>query len=184
LTDAVPSVTIPVTDQLLVSEMTYADLKEEIPWINILSLIYLVGLTFFLFRYLYGLYQLRCIIHSTEQQSVGDGIIVCLSDRKIESFSWFGYIVISITDYSAVEDDQKRVLNVSTFKGGEVLTFGDFNNAVIFIDGKKSSLEQLQQLHSSEIKGLAASPSNLDFESDLHKKYRISSDKIIVEVTR
>ena len=83
-----------------------------------------------------------------------------------------------------MEDDQKRVLNVSTFKSGEVLTFGDFSNAVIFIDGKKSSLEQLQQLHSSEIKGLAASPSNLDFESDLHKKYRISSDKIIVEVTR
>ena len=515
LTDAVPSGIIPVTDQLLMTEMTYADSKAEIPWVNILSLIYLIGLMFFLLRYLYGIYQLKCIIHTTEQQSAGDGIIVCLSDRKIEPFSWFGYIMISKTDYSAgesailhhesthvhlrhsfdrtlfdlftcffwyhpfawllrrelqsvhefqadesvlqqgvdvrqyqqllirksvgetkfamannfhqqdllkrismmmknktnsamkcsyaiglpllavamillsvpklnatvsdnesarnslslsgkeingmnevydtvdnsatptrteidygrmdglsadtaknrekidekqqkqvkiswkdgtllkplyivdgvkmedisgiepdqiesvsvlkaktarsfygdegkngvvlittkkqtlqekvkpkiifmdgtrmpddydintfspndialvsvlkdksatdkygveakngvilimtknnlqskveVEDDQKRVLNVSTFKSGEVLTFGDFSNAVILIDGKKSSLEQLQQLHSSEIKGLAASPSNLDFESDLHKKYRISRDKIIVEVTR
>jgi TonB-dependent SusC/RagA subfamily outer membrane receptor len=83
-----------------------------------------------------------------------------------------------------VDEDKKLGLKVSTFKSGEVLTFGDFSNAVIIIDGKKSSLEQLQQLHSSVIKGITVSPSDLDFEGDLHKKYRISPDKIIVEVTR
>lgn len=521
LTDAVPSGIIPVTDQLLMTEMTYADTKAEIPWVTILSLIYLVGLMFFLLRYLYGLYQLILILHRSEKRSAGDGTIVCLSDKGIEPFSWFRYMVMSATDYSTdesaiwhhenahgqlrhsvdrtlfdlftcffwfnpfawllrhelqavhefqadeqvlqrgvdmkqyqfllirrsageakfamannflrqdlqkrismmmknktnlnmkwsyaigfpvmalvmillsvpklnatvsvdkpdkndssisgngvvtmydrggedgtgvnpdiwnpaevddsrmgglstdtaknkhedvetlmkrvkirlkdgtkaepiyivddvkvdnisainpdkiesisvlkdksatalygedgkngvilittkkqtlqvqvqpdnksilfvdgirmpedhnihtispddialmsvlkdksatdkygveakngvilimtknnlqskveVEDDQKRVLNVSTFKSGEVLTFGDFSNAVIFIDGKKSSLEQLQQLHSGEIKGMAASPSNLDFESDLHKKYSVPRDKIILEISR
>ena len=103
LTDAMPSGIIPVTDQLLMTEMTYTDPKAEIPWVTILSLIYLVGLMFFLLRYLYGLYQLKRIIHSTEKQSAGNGIIVCFSDKRIEPFSWFRYIVISKTDYSAGE---------------------------------------------------------------------------------
>jgi hypothetical protein len=138
---------------------------------------------FFLLRYLYGLYQLKCIIHRTEKQSAGDGIIVCLSDKKIEPFSWFRYIMISKTDYSAGESailhhESTHVLLRHSFDR----TLFDLFTCFFWYNPFAWLLRrELQSVHEFQ---MAASPSNLDFESDLHKKYRISSDKIIVEVTR
>ncbi len=83
-----------------------------------------------------------------------------------------------------IDDRNKKViLKVVTYKTGEVVPFGDFSNTEIFIDGRKSSLEQLQQLNSKDVKGMAVASQDLDFESDLHKKYKIARNKSIVEVT-
>lgn len=81
------------------------------------------------------------------------------------------------------DKDKKQVLRVTTYKTGEVTTFGDFKDTEIFIGGKKSSLEQLQALKAKDVKGMVVAPQNLDSESSLHKKYKVARSKNIVEIT-
>lgn len=73
----------------------------EIPWVLVLTLVYGVGLLFFLWRYAHGLLQIRGIISKSERRPLPGGFDLCISDRDIPPFSWMKHIVISRTDWSS-----------------------------------------------------------------------------------
>jgi len=78
--------------------------------------------------------------------------------------------------------DKKTLLRVTVYKTGEVIPFGNFDNAVILINGKKSSVEDIKNLKGDDIKTMSASPGGLGFASDLHQRHQIPADKHIIEI--
>lgn len=74
----------------------------EIPWNEILTVIYIGGLAFFLLRYFIGLAQLVQIIRTSHNRhTLSDGSILCITNKKMNPCSWFNYIILSAEDYSA-----------------------------------------------------------------------------------
>lgn len=79
----------------------------EIPWMKILSILYFMGVTFFLVRYAIGLVRLREIIRNAKTKyRQADGSVICIADKEIAPFSWFKYIVLSEQDYT----DENKVI--------------------------------------------------------------------------
>ncbi len=80
-----------------------ADLRQNfvIPWIQILSYIWICGLLFAFLRYLTGLSQIIKIINSSQKHETENSITICITDNDISPFSWMGYIVLSRKDYEA-----------------------------------------------------------------------------------
>ena len=70
----------------------------QIPWIEILSIVFAIGFLFALVRYLIGLNQLINIIRKSEKQTLADDTVLCIADNDISPFSWMKYIVISRKD--------------------------------------------------------------------------------------
>ncbi len=73
-------------------------LWQNIPWIEIVVIFYFVGLSFFLIRQLVGLIRLAAVIRTSEKKKVSHGAVLCITDCKIQPFSWFRYIVVSQDD--------------------------------------------------------------------------------------
>ena len=71
---------------------------QNIPWIEIIAIFYFVGLSFFLIRQLLGFMRLAAMIRTSEKEAVSHAAILCLTDCKIQPFSWFRYIVVSKDD--------------------------------------------------------------------------------------
>ena len=71
---------------------------QNIPWIEIIAIFYFVGLSFFLIRQLLGFMRLTAMIRTSEKEAVSHAAILCLTDCKIQPFSWFRYIVVSKDD--------------------------------------------------------------------------------------
>ncbi len=71
---------------------------------------------------------------------------------------------------------------VNVYKTGEVMTFGNFDNTDIFINGKKSTEEDVKRLHSKNVNSLIAWPASLDYESGLHKKYNVPKNRNVIEI--
>ena len=73
----------------------------EIPWQEILTVIYIGGVAFFLLRYIIGLTQLVQIIRTSHtRHTLSDGSILCITNKKMNPFSWFNYIILSAEDHS------------------------------------------------------------------------------------
>ncbi len=73
-------------------------LWQHIPWIEIVAICYFVGLSFFLLRQLIGLMRLKAMIRTSEKEKVSHAAVLCITDCKIQPFSWFRYIVVSKDD--------------------------------------------------------------------------------------
>lgn len=73
-------------------------LWQNIPWIEIIAIFYFVGLSFFLIRQLLGFMRLAAMIRTSEKEAVSHAAILCITDCKIQPFSWFRYIVVSKDD--------------------------------------------------------------------------------------
>lgn len=71
---------------------------QNIPWIEIIAIFYFVGLSFFLIRQLLGFMRLAAMIRTSEKEAVSHAAILCITDCKIQPFSWFRYIVVSKDD--------------------------------------------------------------------------------------
>lgn len=82
--------------------------KIEIPWIELLTIIFVAGLLFALTRYLIGLFQLAAMIRKSEKQRLADETVLCVTDKNISPFSWLKYIVMSEKDVSA---DNRVIIN-------------------------------------------------------------------------
>lgn len=78
-----------------------AEPQIVIPWLQILFVIFIVGLVFAITRYIIGLIQLRQIIQKSEKQTLADNSILCITEKDVLPFSWFQYIVLSHTDMNA-----------------------------------------------------------------------------------
>jgi TonB-dependent SusC/RagA subfamily outer membrane receptor len=71
---------------------------QNIPWIEIIAIFYFVGLSFFLIRQLLGFMRLTAMIRTSEKEAVSHVALLCITDCKIQPFSWFRYIVVSKDD--------------------------------------------------------------------------------------
>ncbi len=94
------------------SEISVVEYNTEpqtiIPWQQILLVLFIIGFTFTVIRYLIGLAQLRQIIRKSEKQNMADNSVLCITDKNISPFSWFNYIVLSINDMTS---ENKAVIN-------------------------------------------------------------------------
>ncbi len=82
----------------------------------------------------------------------------------------------------SVDTNNGEQIGIHTYKSGEVKTFGDFKNTEIYINGKKSTIEQVKKLREKDIKQMSAAPADLDLETDLHKKYNVPRNKSVFEI--
>jgi len=74
----------------------------EIPWEDILTAIYIGGVAFFLLRYIIGLTQLVQIIRTSHDRHIlSDGLILHITNKKMNPCSWFNYIILSAEDHLA-----------------------------------------------------------------------------------
>ncbi|WP_165004221.1 M56 family metallopeptidase [Seramator thermalis] len=73
-------------------------LWQNIPWIEIIAIFYFAGLSFFLIRQLLGFMRLAAMIRTSEKEAVSHAALLCITDCKIQPFSWFRYIVVSKDD--------------------------------------------------------------------------------------
>lgn len=75
--------------------------RVEIPWIQILMILFVMGFLFTFARYLIGLAQIIIIIRKAEKQTLADHTVLCIADKNISPFSWMNYIVLSRKELSA-----------------------------------------------------------------------------------
>lgn len=75
--------------------------RLEIPWIQILTILFAAGFLFTVIRYLIGSSQIAAIIRKAEKQILEDHTVLCVTDRNISPFSWMKYIVLSRKELSA-----------------------------------------------------------------------------------
>ncbi|HHV86996.1 MAG TPA: TonB-dependent receptor plug domain-containing protein [Petrimonas sp.] len=93
--------TDPVTETFLadlssipVTEFVETQPPVEIPWMQILIVLFAAGFLFALVRYLIGLGQIAAIIRKSERQTLADNTVLCMTDKDISPFSWVKYIVL------------------------------------------------------------------------------------------
>jgi Antirepressor regulating drug resistance, predicted signal transduction N-terminal membrane component len=87
--------------QFPVTEFSPSGPRMEIPWIQILTLVFATGFLFVFIRYLAGIFQLIRVIGPSEKHSLNNDSILCISDNDISPFSWRNYIVLSRKDFSS-----------------------------------------------------------------------------------
>jgi len=103
-------------------ELSYLSVVEEhspftfiIPWVKLFSIIYFVGLAFFFFRYIIGIFQLIVMIKKSDREAIEDDSVLCISHKPTEPFSWWKYIVIFQNDYTvennAILDHERAHVN-------------------------------------------------------------------------
>ncbi len=73
---------------------------SQVHWSDILFLVYLIGILFFLVRHLLSFIRLRKLIINGKKSIFPNGICLILHNNKeLAAFSWMKYIVISEDDY-------------------------------------------------------------------------------------
>ena len=72
----------------------------DMQWMQLLCGIYFVGLSFFLIRYIIGTLQLIIMIRKSDVHTFEGKSVLCITNKQIEPFSWWKYIVITQFDYS------------------------------------------------------------------------------------
>ncbi|MCM0271242.1 carboxypeptidase-like regulatory domain-containing protein [Bacteroides fragilis] len=88
------------------SEVTQAE-GASVSGIQIILIIYLSGILFFVCRHLYSLIRLLALLRSGKKERMGNGITLVVHQCKISPFSWMKYIVISKKD---LEEDGREIL--------------------------------------------------------------------------
>ena len=88
------------------SEVTQAE-GTSVSGIQIILIIYLSGILFFVCRHLYSLIRLLALLRSGKRERMGNGITLVVHQCKISPFSWMKYIVISKKD---LEEDGREIL--------------------------------------------------------------------------
>lgn len=72
-----------------------------IPWIPLLTAVFVAGMLFTVTRYLIGLSQIIVLIRRSEKHLLDDGTVLCVSNKNISPFSWMKYAVLSEEDFLA-----------------------------------------------------------------------------------
>ena len=90
-------------EMLMMAEMS--TIAEEVvtptlSWREVLLLLYLVGIAFFLLRNLWSLGRMLSLINSCKKQRLNNEIWLFTHQKDIAPFSWMKYIVLSEKDYA------------------------------------------------------------------------------------
>ena len=86
---------------------TVAQEAPSVSWIQIVLLVYLAGIVFFVCRSIYSLIALFRLIHSGKHEKLEKGVTLVVHDLSIAPFSWMKYIVISRKD---LEENGREIL--------------------------------------------------------------------------
>ena len=78
-----------------------------ISWVQIVLLIYLVGILFLACRNIYSLICLFRLVHSGKHEKLEKGVTLVVHNQEIAPFSWMKYIVISRKD---LEENGREIL--------------------------------------------------------------------------
>ena len=102
-TNAVNRQFISWEEMLMMAEMS--TIAEEVvtptlSWREVLLLLYLVGIAFFLLRNLWSLGRMLSLINSCKKQRLNNEIWLFTHQKDIAPFSWMKYIVLSEKDYA------------------------------------------------------------------------------------
>ncbi len=84
------------------------ELQMQIPWQQILFVLFVTGCAFVVTRYLIGLAQLRQIIRKSEKQTLSEHSVLCVTEQDVSPFSWFNRIVLSRNDMNV---DNRAIIN-------------------------------------------------------------------------
>lgn len=93
----------------IIEQVGYFEQQATFPWIQFLLILFVAGMLFTVIRYMIGINQIRKIIASSEKQFISNCAILCITDKNISPFSWWGYIVVSRKDYS--QDNFQTILS-------------------------------------------------------------------------
>lgn len=92
--DAVPTVYVGDVQMAVVDE-------PRTPWWHVaLPALYLIGVAVTLGRTLASVASVQQLIRHGEHHRQADGVVICVTDRRVSPFSWFCYIVLSRQDYA------------------------------------------------------------------------------------
>ncbi len=72
--------------------------RGSVGWRDVLFLVYIIGVCFFILRSVWSLFQLRSLIRKSTVSTGVDGIRIARHNEKTAPFSWLNYIVISEED--------------------------------------------------------------------------------------
>ena len=73
--------------------------KNEITWIDILFIIYLLGVSIVMLRYFVSILKLIQIIRRAQKTFMSDGTLVYVTSQNVSPFSWMKFIVINKKDF-------------------------------------------------------------------------------------
>lgn len=90
--------TIDVTNLSTLEKSTGSNI--DIQWLSLIAAIYFAGFAFFLIRYIIGIIQLIIIIKKSDKKGLQGNAVLCITEKQMEPFSWWSYIVISQVDHS------------------------------------------------------------------------------------
>ena len=76
-----------------------AEVVETYSWREVLLLVYLVGIAFFLVRNLWSLGRMYGLIDGCKKRKLDDGVLLFIHQKTITPFSWMKCIVVSEKDY-------------------------------------------------------------------------------------
>ena len=76
-----------------------AEVVETYSWREVLLLVYLVGIAFFLVRNLWSLGRMYGLIDGCKKRKLDDGVLLFIHQKTITPFSWMKCIVLSEKDY-------------------------------------------------------------------------------------
>jgi beta-lactamase regulating signal transducer with metallopeptidase domain len=101
----------------IIEQVGYFEQQATFPWIPFLLILFVAGMLFTIIRYIIGINQIRKIIASadkhfisnSEKQFISNKAVLCITDKNISPFSWWGYIVISRKDYT--QDNFQTILS-------------------------------------------------------------------------
>lgn len=142
-----------------ISPLNYAVLSDmswvgdqstfELPWVEILFLLFVTGFLFTVVRYMIGLGQIVAIIRRSEKQTLADHTILCVTDKPVSPFSWMRYVVITRADlpdsHEAIIRHEKA--HIQLHHSFDMILF-DFFTAVFWFNPLSWLLRgEMQSLH-------------------------------------
>ena len=77
-----------------------ADKPDTPLWQIALPVLFIIGVVATLGYTVTSLANLMLLIRHSEKHRQEDGVVICVTDRKVSPFSWFHYIVLSRQDYT------------------------------------------------------------------------------------
>lgn len=83
----------------------HATAQYAISGVHILTILYLLGVLFFMLRYAVGLIRMSRLVKNTTKEQFIDGTTLCVSSDDIAPFSWMNTIVIATKDFGAENSD-------------------------------------------------------------------------------
>lgn len=90
---------VAVEEMIMQDEVASGNAESHLTVLQILFVIYIIGVAVFLAKDIASIVSLRRLIGKGRMIKGDDGITTIVIDEDIAPFSWFNYIVISATDY-------------------------------------------------------------------------------------